>query len=86
MEVAHAAVRIDPSLAIARVRPALRSVRVLGGDLAVAGGIGSSAALNARADGDTLGAGAHGPPVIKPLTGGTDCQLDDVAFIGFFAR
>lgn len=61
-------------------------VRALGGDLAVGGGIGSSAALNARADGDALGGGAQVPPVIKPLTGGTDCQLDDVAFIGVFAR
>ncbi|MCA0963029.1 tripartite tricarboxylate transporter substrate binding protein [Salipiger bermudensis] len=50
------------------------------------GGIGSSAAINARPDGYTLGAGAQGPLVIKPLIGGTDYQLDDVEFIGLYAR
>ncbi|SDI59237.1 tripartite tricarboxylate transporter substrate binding protein [Alloyangia pacifica] len=50
------------------------------------GGIGSSAAIHARADGYTLGAGAQGPLVIKPLIGGTDYQLDDVEFIGLYAR
>ncbi|MCA1283875.1 Bug family tripartite tricarboxylate transporter substrate binding protein [Salipiger bermudensis] len=50
------------------------------------GAIGSSAAVNARADGYTLGAGAQGPLVIKPLIGGTDYQLDDVEFIGLYAR
>ncbi|MFS4436619.1 Bug family tripartite tricarboxylate transporter substrate binding protein [Paracoccaceae bacterium GXU_MW_L88] len=50
------------------------------------GGIGSSAALNARADGYTLGTGAQGPLVIKPLIGGTDYSFDDVEFIGLYAR
>lgn len=50
------------------------------------GAIGSSAAINARPDGYTLGAGAQGPLVIKPLIGGTDYQLEDVQFIGLFAR
>ncbi|ANT63661.1 C4-dicarboxylate ABC transporter substrate-binding protein (plasmid) [Salipiger sp. CCB-MM3] len=50
------------------------------------GAIGSSAAIHARADGYTLGAGAQGPLVIKPLIGGTDYQLDDVEFIGLYAR
>ncbi|MHA6344272.1 tripartite tricarboxylate transporter substrate binding protein [Roseivivax sp. CAU 1761] len=50
------------------------------------GAIGSSAAINARPDGYTLGAGAQGPLVIKPLIGGTDYQLEDVEFIGLFAR
>lgn len=50
------------------------------------GAIGSSATINARPDGYTLGAGAQGPLVIKPLIGGTDYQLDDVEFIGLYAR
>ena len=50
------------------------------------GGIGSSAVLNARPDGYTLGAGAQGPLVIKPLIGGTDYSIDDVEFVGLYAR
>ncbi|RLQ88872.1 tripartite tricarboxylate transporter substrate binding protein [Notoacmeibacter ruber] len=50
------------------------------------GAIGSAAAVNARPDGYTLGAGAQGPLVIKPLIGGTNYQLDDVEFIGLYAR
>ena len=50
------------------------------------GAIGSSAAIHAQPDGYTLGAGAQGPLVIKPLIGGTDYQLEDVEFIGLYAR
>lgn len=50
------------------------------------GSIGSSAAIHARADGYTLGAGAQGPLAILPHIGGTDYQLEDVAFVGLFAR
>ena len=50
------------------------------------GAIGSSATINARPDGYTLGAGAQGPLVIKPLIGGAGYTLDDVEFIGLYAR
>ncbi|MFC6489298.1 Bug family tripartite tricarboxylate transporter substrate binding protein [Nitratireductor sp. GCM10026969] len=50
------------------------------------GSIGTSAALNARPDGYTLGSGAQGPLAILPHLGGTDYTIDDVAFVGLFAR
>ncbi|OOY02975.1 MULTISPECIES: tripartite tricarboxylate transporter substrate binding protein [unclassified Thioclava] len=50
------------------------------------GSIGTSATLHARPDGYTLGAGAQGPLAIKPHIGGTDYTLDDVDFIGLYAR
>lgn len=50
------------------------------------GSIGTSAAINARPDGYTLGTGAQGPIVIKPLIGGTDYQADSPTYIGLFAR
>lgn len=50
------------------------------------GAIGTSAAVHARADGYTLGAGAQGPLALLPHLGGTDYQLDDVEFIGLFGR
>lgn len=50
------------------------------------GSIGTSAAINARPDGYTLGTGAQGPLVIKPLIGGTDYKHDSPAYIGLFAR
>lgn len=50
------------------------------------GAIGTSAAVHARPDGYTLGTGAQGPISIKPLIGGTDYQVDDIEYIGLFAR
>ncbi|MCB1384613.1 MAG: tripartite tricarboxylate transporter substrate binding protein [Nitratireductor sp.] len=50
------------------------------------GGIGTSAAVHARPDGYTLGAGAQGPIAILPHVGGADYTIDDVEFIGLFAR
>ncbi|MCC5958970.1 MAG: tripartite tricarboxylate transporter substrate binding protein [Rhodobacteraceae bacterium] len=50
------------------------------------GGIGTSAAVNARSDGYTLGAGAQGPIAILPHLGGTDYSIDDVEFVGLYAR
>lgn len=50
------------------------------------GSIGSSAVLNSRPDGYTLGAGTQGALVIKPQIGGTDYQLEDVEFLGLYAR
>ncbi|MEC9197228.1 MAG: tripartite tricarboxylate transporter substrate binding protein [Pseudomonadota bacterium] len=50
------------------------------------GAIGTSAAVHARPDGYTLGAGAQGPIAIKPHLGGADYTVDDVEFIGLFAR
>ncbi|MBL4813313.1 MAG: tripartite tricarboxylate transporter substrate binding protein [Rhodobacteraceae bacterium] len=50
------------------------------------GAIGTSAAIHARPDGYTLGAGAQGPIAIKPHIGGADYVIDDVEFIGLFAR
>ncbi|SNY92694.1 Tripartite-type tricarboxylate transporter, receptor component TctC [Cohaesibacter sp. ES.047] len=50
------------------------------------GAIGTSAAAHGRADGYTLGAAAQGPIAIKPHIGGTDYQVDDLAFVGLFAR
>lgn len=50
------------------------------------GAVGTSAALFSRADGYTLGSGAQGPLAIKPHIGGTDYQLENVNYIGLFAR
>lgn len=50
------------------------------------GAIGTSAAVHARADGYTLGAGAQGPIAISPNLGGADYSVDDVEFLGLFAR
>ena len=50
------------------------------------GSIGVSAALHARPDGYTLGAGAQGPLSLLPHQGGTDYQLDDVVFVGMMSR
>ena len=50
------------------------------------GSIGVSAALHARPDGYTLGAGAQGPLSLLPNLGGTDYTLDDVEFIGMMSR
>lgn len=50
------------------------------------GAIGTSAAIHARADGYTVGAGAQGPLALLPHLGGTDYQIDDVNFIGLFGR
>lgn len=50
------------------------------------GSIGTSAALHARPDGYTLGAGAQGPLSLLPNLGGTDYKLDDVAYIGMMSR
>ncbi|WP_417695216.1 Bug family tripartite tricarboxylate transporter substrate binding protein [Roseibium sp.] len=50
------------------------------------GGIGTSAAVHARADGYTLGAGAQGPIAILPHVGGADYTVDDFEFVGLFAR
>jgi tripartite-type tricarboxylate transporter receptor subunit TctC len=50
------------------------------------GSIGTSAALHARADGYTLGSGAQGPLAILPHLGRTDYTLDNVEFVGLFAR
>ena len=50
------------------------------------GAIGTSAALHARPDGYTLGTGAQGPLAILPHLGGTDYTLDDVQFVGLYAR
>lgn len=50
------------------------------------GGIGTSAAVHARPDGYTLGAGAQGPIAILPHVGGADYTVDDFEFVGLFAR
>ncbi len=50
------------------------------------GAIGTSAGVHARPDGYTLGAGAQGPIAIKPHLGGTDYTVNDVEYIGLFAR
>lgn len=50
------------------------------------GTIGTSAAIHARPDGYTLGAGAQGPLSLQPHLGGTDYDLDDVEFIALFGR
>jgi len=50
------------------------------------GAIGTSAAIHARPDGYTLGAGAQGPLALLPHLGGTDYQIDDVQFVGLFGR
>ncbi len=50
------------------------------------GSIGVSAALHARPDGYTLGAGAQGPLSLLPHLGGTDYKLDNVEFIGMMSR
>lgn len=50
------------------------------------GSIGTSAALHARPDGYTLGAGAQGPLSLLPNLGGTDYAVDDVAYIGMMSR
>ncbi|WP_107988672.1 Bug family tripartite tricarboxylate transporter substrate binding protein [Breoghania corrubedonensis] len=50
------------------------------------GAIGTSAAVHARPDGYTLGTGAQGPIAILPHLGGTDYKLDDVEFVGLYAR
>lgn len=50
------------------------------------GAVGTSAALFSRADGYTLGSGAQGPLAIKPHIGGTDYQLENVNYVGLFAR
>ncbi|SHN06722.1 Bug family tripartite tricarboxylate transporter substrate binding protein [Roseibium suaedae] len=50
------------------------------------GGIGTSAAVHARPDGYTLGAGAQGPIAILPHVGGADYTVDDFEFVGLFSR
>lgn len=50
------------------------------------GSIGTSAAVHARPDGYTLGAGAQGPLSLLPNLGGTDYTLADVAYIGMMGR
>ncbi|WP_236545094.1 tripartite tricarboxylate transporter substrate binding protein [Tropicimonas marinistellae] len=50
------------------------------------GGIGTSAALHARPDGYTVGAGAQGPLALLPHLGGTDYTIDDADFIGVISR
>lgn len=50
------------------------------------GSIGVSAALHARPDGYTVGAGAQGPLSLLPNLGGTDYSLDDVEYIGMMSR
>lgn len=50
------------------------------------GGIGTSAALHARPDGYTVGAGAQGPLALLPHLGGTDYQIEDVDFVGVISR
>lgn len=50
------------------------------------GSIGTSAAVHARADGYTLGAGAQGPLSLLPNLGGTDYTVADVDYIGMMSR
>ncbi len=50
------------------------------------GAIGTSAAVLARPDGYTLGAAAQGPLALLPHQGGTDYQLEDVAYVGVMGR
>ena len=50
------------------------------------GSIGSSATVHAQPNGYTLGAGAQGPLAILPHLGGTDYAIEDVEFVGLFAR
>ncbi|WP_319412603.1 tripartite tricarboxylate transporter substrate binding protein [uncultured Cohaesibacter sp.] len=50
------------------------------------GSIGTSAAINAKADGYTLGTGSQGPLALLPHYGGTDYQVDDIAYIGLMGR
>lgn len=50
------------------------------------GSIGTSAAINARPDGYTLGTGSQGPLALLPHYGGTDYTIDDIAFVGLMGR
>jgi tripartite-type tricarboxylate transporter receptor subunit TctC len=50
------------------------------------GAIGTSAAVHARADGYTVGAGAQGPLALLPHLGSADYSIDDVEFIGLVGR
>jgi tripartite-type tricarboxylate transporter receptor subunit TctC len=50
------------------------------------GAIGTSAAVHARADGYTVGAGAQGPLALLPHLGSADYTIDDVEFIGLVGR
>lgn len=50
------------------------------------GAIGTSAALHARPDGYTVGAGAQGPLALLPHLGGTDYQIEDADFVGVISR
>ncbi|MFV0359211.1 Bug family tripartite tricarboxylate transporter substrate binding protein, partial [Tropicimonas sp.] len=50
------------------------------------GSIGTSATINARPDGYTIGTGSQGPLALLPHYGGTDYTIDDIAFIGMMGR
>ncbi|MFV0334938.1 MAG: Bug family tripartite tricarboxylate transporter substrate binding protein [Tropicimonas sp.] len=50
------------------------------------GAIGTSAAVNSRPDGYTLGTGSQGPLALLPHYGGTDYQIDDIAYLGLMGR
>jgi len=50
------------------------------------GGIGTSAVVHARPDGYTIGAGAQGPIAILPHVGGAEYGVEDLEYIGIFAR